>query len=249
MNRPVQPQRGHTLPELLIGLALGLLVIAAATSAYSVSKQSWGAMAAAEAVHANARVAMRNLQNSAHMAGATYLEPSSGNTVRISSSEEAGHPAIDGVNGSKTVESLTLGHWRALDAWDCQGNSSNTQAFIRNNYKLNANKELTCKDLDLPGSTYQALAEGVEDFQVRYAQANPTNSTLQWLTADQVAAMAQVVAIEICIRVASTVIINSTQPINPIHRGCSNEALVADGRLRRVFKRVIALRNRDEVMP
>lgn len=249
MSQRKQPQGGHTLPDLLIGLALGLLVIAAATTAYGVSKQSWAAMAAADAVHANARVAMRNLQNSAHMAGAAYLVPSPDNTVRVSFAEEIGHPAIAGVNGSKTLERLTLGHWRALDELDCQGNTSSTQPFIRNDYKLNTHQELTCKDLDLIGGTYQALAEGVEDFQVRYAQVNPASNTLQWLTADQVAAMAQVVAIEICLRMASTVLINSTQPTNTSQKGCADEALVADGRLRRVFKRVMSLRNREGLMP
>lgn len=33
-------QQGYTLPELLIGMALGLLVIAAATAAYGTSKQA-----------------------------------------------------------------------------------------------------------------------------------------------------------------------------------------------------------------
>ena len=39
-------QQGYTLPELLIGMTLGLLVIAAATAAYGTSKQTWNAMAA-----------------------------------------------------------------------------------------------------------------------------------------------------------------------------------------------------------
>lgn len=249
MNAHPDLQSGHTLPELLIGLTLGLWVIVAATSAYGVSKQSWVAMAAADALHANAGVALRTLQNATHNAGAAYLEPAADNTVRLSAAEATGYPAIAGVNGSKTVERLTLGHWRSLDAWDCQGNASSTQTSIRNDYKLNTHQELTCKDLDLPDSTYQALAEGVEDFQVRYAQANPANLTLQWLAADQVTVMAQVVAIEVCIRLASTRIINSTQVTHAKQKGCADETLVADGRLRRVFKRVMTLRNRSAVMP
>lgn len=67
-------QQGHTLPELLIGMALGLLVIAAATAAYGTSKQTWNAMAAADAVHANARVALRNIRDQVHMAGAAFLK-------------------------------------------------------------------------------------------------------------------------------------------------------------------------------
>ena len=245
-------QRGYTLPELLIGMALSLVVIAAATSAYGASKQTWSAMAAADAVHANARVALRNIREQAQMAGAAYLKPTSNNdgsfTVDISSSEDAGQAALAGVNGSKNIESLTLDHWHALDAIDCQGNTGSTHTNVRNDYKLNTNKELSCKDLNLTNSTYQALAEGVEDFQLRYAEANPSTHTIQWKTANQVSDMAQVLAIEVCLRVASISTVHNTKP-NTSYSGCQGEALPSDGRVRRTFKRVMALRNRDGVLP
>jgi type IV pilus assembly protein PilW len=244
-------QHGYTLPELLIGLTLSLLVIAAATSAYGTSKQTWNAMAAADAVHANARVALRNIREQAHMAGAAYLlaNNSNGNfTVDVSLSEDAGQAALAGVNGTKYVESLTVGHWHALDAMDCQGNTGSTHTTVRNDYKLNTNKELSCKDLNLTNSTYQALAEGVEDFQLRYAEANPSTQTLQWKTANQVTDMSQVLAIEVCLRVASVNTVHNAKP-NSSLKGCQDEALPSDGRVRRTFKRVVALRNREGVMP
>ena len=131
---------------------------------------------------------------------------------------------------------------------DCQGNTGSTHTSVRNDYKLNTNKELSCKDLNLTGSTYQALAEGVEDFQLRYAEANPNTQTIQWKTANQVNDMAKVMAIEVCLRVASIQTVHSTKP-NPSYTGCQGEALPSDGRVRRTFKRVIALRNRDGVKP
>ena len=253
LNGLTPSERGYTLPELLIGTALSLLVMAAATAVYGTSKQTWNAMAAADAIHANARVAMRNLREQAHMAGAAYLKANNSNsngtfTVEISPNEDTGQAALAGVNGTKYVESLTLGHWHALDAIDCQGNTGSTHASVRNDYKLNTSKELSCKDLNLTNSTYQALAEGVEDFQLRYAQANPSAQTLQWKTANQVTDMAQVLAIEVCLRVASINTVHNTKP-NPQLKGCQDEALPADGRVRRTFKRVVALRNRDGVMP
>jgi type IV pilus assembly protein PilW len=245
-------QQGYTLPELLIGMALGLLVIAAATAAYGTSKQTWNAMAAADAVHANARVALRNIREHVHMAGASYLQASSDNktnfSVEISLPEDAGQATLAGVNGTKYVESLTLGHWHALDAIDCQGNTGSTHTSVRSDYKLNTNKELSCKDLNLTNSTYQALAEGVEDFQLRYAEANPSTQTIQWKTANQVSDMAQVLAIEVCLRVASISTVHNTKP-NTSYSGCQGEALPSDGRIRRTFKRVMALRNRDGVLP
>jgi type IV pilus assembly protein PilW len=245
-------QGGYTLPELLIGMALSLLVIAAATAAYSTSKQTWSAMAAADAVHANARVALRNIKEQAQMAGGAFLKLANNNdgtfTVDMSSREDPGQAALAGVNGTKYVESLTLGHWHALDAIDCQGNTSSTHTSVRSDYKLNSNKELSCKDLNLTNSTYQALAEGVEDFQVRYAEANVSAQTLQWKTANQVTDMTQVLAIEVCLRVASVNTVHNTKP-NTSYSGCQGEALPSDGRVRRTFKRVMALRNRDELLP
>ena len=233
-----------------MGMALSLLVIAAATAAYGTSKQTWNAMAAADAVHANARVALRNIRAQAHMAGATYLKANNNGdfTIEISLSEDAGQTALAGVNGTKSVESLTLGHWHALDAMDCQGNTGSSHTSVRNDYKLNTNKELSCKDLNLTNSTYQALAEGVEDFQLRYAEANPSTQTLQWKTANQVTDMAQVLAIEVCLRVASINTVHNTKA-NANLKGCQDEALPSDGRVRRTFKRVMALRNRNGVMP
>ena len=251
-KRHTPSQSGYTLPELLIGMALSLLVIAAATAAYGTSKQTWNAMAAADAVHANARMALRNMREQAQMAGAAYLQTANNDdgqfAVDISASEDAGQAALAGINGSKNIESLTLGHWHALDAIDCQGNTGSTHTSVRNDYKLSTHKELSCKDLNLTNSTYQALAEGVEDFQIRYAEANPSTQSIQWKTANQVSDMTQVLAIEVCLRVAS---INTVHNIKPSANfsGCQGEALPTDGRVRRTFKRVVALRNRDGVMP
>jgi type IV pilus assembly protein PilW len=249
---PAPSQRGHTLPELLIGMALSSLVIAAATAVYGTSKQTWSAMTAADAVHANARMAFRNIREQVQVSGAAYLKTASDIdgriSVEVSSREEAGQASLSGINGTKYVESVTLGHWHALDAIDCQGNTGGTQPTVRNDYKLNTNKELSCKDLNLNNSTYQALAEGVEDFQLRYAEVNPNTQTIQWKTADQVTAMSQALAIEVCLRVMSINTVNNTKP-NSSSKGCQGEAPVADGRLRRTFKRVIAMRNRDGVMP
>ena len=247
-----QAQLGFTMAELLIGMALSLLVIAAATAAYGTSKQTWNAMAAADAVHANARIALRNIREQSLAAGAAYLKATSNSdgrfSVEVSDNEDLGQAALAGVNGSKYVGSLTLGHWHAIDDIDCQGNASSTHSTVGNHYKLNTNKELTCKDLNLNNSTYQALAEGVEDFQVRYAEAHPVAQTVQWKTANQVTAMSQVIAIEVCLVVASSMANNHT-PSSVSLKGCQGETMANDGRARRTFKRVMALRNRIDVMP
>lgn len=61
--------------------------------------------------------------------------------------------------------------------------------------------------------------------------------------------MSQVMAIEVCLRMASLTIVNSPTHAAKNSKGCLDEDLMADGRLRRVFKRVITLRNREGVLP
>jgi type IV pilus assembly protein PilW len=238
--------QGYTLPELLIGLSLGLMVIAAATAAYGVSRQTWATLSAIDAVHANARMALRVIREHAQIAGAAYLDKSASPNTQLSSSYSPGQSDLQGENGNKADERVALGYWVNVYGRDCQGNQPQGTQVIRNEFKLNTNKELTCKDLSPASSTYQALAEGVEDFQVRYAQANPAAHTLQWKTADQVTAMSQVLAIEVCLRVAS---VNTVSSGSTASQGCAGETVAADGRLRRVFRRVITLRNRDGLLP
>ena len=79
-------------------------------------------------------------------------------------------------------------------------------------------------------------------------EANPNAQTIQWKTANQVTDMAQVLAIEVCLRVASINTVHHTKP-NVNLKGCQDEALPSDGRVRRTFKRVMTLRNREGVMP
>jgi type IV pilus assembly protein PilW len=238
--------QGYTLPELLIGLSLGLMVIAAATAAYGVSRQTWASMAAIDAVHANARMGLRKIREHAHIAGAAYLDKSASPNIQLSGSYNPDQPDLQGENGNKTEEHVALGHWSNVYDRDCLGNQPSGTQAIRNDFKLNTNKELTCKDLSPASSSYQALAEGVEDFQVRYAQANPATQSLQWKTADQVTAMSQVLAMEVCLRVASVKTVSSGSTTS---QGCMGETVAADGRLRRVFRRVITLRNRDGLLP
>jgi type IV pilus assembly protein PilW len=240
---------GYTLPELLIGLSLGLMVIAAATAAYGVSRQTWATMAAIDAVHANARMALRKMREHTQIAGAAYLDKTASPNTQLSGAYSLDQPDLQGVNGNKADEHVALGHWSNVQARDCQGNQPVGTQIIRNDFRLNTNKELTCKDLVPSSNTYQALAEGVEDFQVRYAQANPAAQTLQWKTADQVSAMSQVLAIEVCLRVASITPVNNANNASTASQGCVGETVAADGRLRRVFRRVITLRNRDGLLP
>lgn len=236
---------GHTLPELLIGLAVSLGVVLSAVASYNIARQSWAAFDAVDALHHNARTALRNLRLQAQSAGGAQISTATdGQRVQRTPPHDSSQPDLQGTEGTRT-DSVSLGHWHSLNPYDCQGNHTGSDTLVLSSYQLNAKKELTCKDLRLSGGTYQALAEGVEDLQVRYAQPQ-ANQTLQWVTAAQVSDMRQVLAMEVCMRWVSS------QP-NPIRNtssvGCAGETVAADGLSRRVMRRTFTLRNHMGVLP
>ena len=229
--------KGYSLSELLIGLGLSSIVVAIALSVYQLCRQSWLTISATDALYQNAQVAIRAIRREAELDGAAYLLQASDNHAKLSTP----YPSM----GNQS-EGLVLSHWVGADPFDCQGNSSaSTSAMISNSFKRSSNKELTCKDTNAQGSSYQALAEGIEDLQTRFAQINPALNTLQWVNASALFGSAQIVAIEVCLRVATTtrlgVAVKGT--LTPT-TGCNGESVAADGKLRHVFRHVMALGNR-----
>ena len=229
--------RGYSVAELLIGLGLSSLVVVTALAVYQISRQSWQAMSAKDALYQNAIVAFRAIRRQAELDGAAYLIAGGDNLVTLSPTYPDTNYANDG---------LVLSHWSGVDPSDCQGNSSaGTNAIVSNSFKRNTNKELTCKDTNATGSSYQALAEGVEDLQTRFAQVNPILQTLQWVQASELFGSPHVVAVEVCLRLATPVRLPvDVRATSTSITGCRGETIAADGKLRRVFRQIFALRNR-----
>jgi type II secretory pathway pseudopilin PulG len=229
--------KGTSLTELLVGLGLSSLVITLALLVYQICRQSWQTISATDALYQNAQVALRAIRRQANVDGAAFLIGAGVNQVTLSSTYPDTYYPIEG---------LTLSHWAGVDPSDCQGNANASPSdLVSNNFKSNTNKELTCKDTNATGSSYQALAEGVEDFQTRFAQVNPVLNTLQWVRGSALFGSANIVAIEVCLRLATTVrqgvlVKGAMAPVT----GCRGETISPDGKLRRVFRQVMALRNR-----
>ena len=239
--------RGFTLPELLIALSLSLGLIAAALKLYSVSRQSSASLNAAQAVHDNARLVLNNLRLQAQLAGGAYVleidGPANTELVQLSPPHSATtSPVLGSDGGANKPDTLSLGHWSKLDVWDCQGNKANKSDLVLSDYQLNSKKELTCRDSNAnTKNSFQALAEGVEDLQVRYAVFDAHR--LQWRTASASLNAAQVLAVEVCVRVASLTPVSASASAS---QGCNGERIAADGYMRRVFRRAWALRSRLE---
>jgi Tfp pilus assembly protein PilW len=230
------------LIELMVGLAIGMGVIMAATVAYQAQRQSWLLMQGIHALHHNANAAFDHLQTSAQSANALVLQGAPNGTV----AQLAIPPNDWGLaEGNTRSDAFALSHFGVLDGYDCQGNHVGKPTLIRDSYQVNSKQELTCKDTQSAGSTYQAIAEGVEDFQLLYAERTQSQISggavqWQWKNADQLVSTAQVMAIEICLRMVSTQLTNVSATEL---KGCQGESVLSDGKLRRVFRRVVAIRS------
>jgi type II secretory pathway component PulJ len=244
--------RGFTVLELLVAMSLGLVVVHVALSAWQTSQQSWLALVAQQNLQHNARAALEAMAQQAALTGANVLV-GAGNSpaVALASSQSARPadlgttlPAVFAMDNAHGGDSLRLGHWRDADASDCQGNRHGTDAWVQSQFQRSTSTphDFACKDVRAPSSTYQALAEGVEDFQVRLAEVSGDGQRLRWQTPSAVIDWHQVVAIEVCLRVASPTLHAVAQTST---RGCSGEALPADGHLRRVVRRVMRVQQRD----
>lgn len=242
--------RGFTVLELLLGLSLGLTVLGLALSVWQTSQQSALALTAQQNLHHNARVAVEAILQQAELAGAAQLVrvPNSlgviAETDTTTTATDAGLLDVDAVDNPKGGDSLVLAHWRSLSDTDCQGNHNGSAASIRNQFQRSTSTthDFACKDLLASGSTYQALAEGVEDMQIEVAEVTPDSQKLQWKTPSQVTQWARVVAIEVCLRMVSPARVTAARAFS---LGCQDEAVPADGHLRLLVRRTVQVRRHE----
>lgn len=241
----VSESAGIGLIECMLGIAIGASLILGAVTVLQTQRQSWLLMQAVQVLQDNANAAFDTIQVSVQTTDALALQSTGDNQVLMHHLPDNDWELQEGKSRS---DSFAVSHLRDLEATDCQGNVSGKQTVIRDSYQRNAKLELACKDIYIPGTHYQAIAQGVEDFQLRYAErlagSVPGNPSLwQWKKADQLLDRQQVMAIEICLRMVSTMPIGAPSSFDV---GCHEEAFPQDGKLRRVFRRVFVIRSHLE---
>lgn len=247
-------QRGLSLLELMVGLAIGMLVVLAALVSTSQSRQSGTTLHNAIALDRDAASVWRVLSSDLRHAGAHSLQPAGGtNQVEFRPWQAA--PVVNGTatsilgaNGAAGAPdslTLTVDLPHKLPGGNCLGRQASGHVAI-STYSLK-NEELDCSvtavTFDIDGTRKEkteaaALVAGVRDFQVRYAEW--TGASLQYV--DSPAQWAQVTAVEVCLHLAGPVNGEVAADITD----CSGAPrAVADGRLHRVYRQVFQLRNLD----
>ena len=239
-------QAGLSLVDWLVGQALAAMVVLAALSAWGFGQQNHAL--AQEGLQQSQQMSWvwRTLGQHIRQAGASLATQSSEGQIVLSSPM----PTWAATDGTGTLaDSLTTAHLRSVEGRDCQGNAKGGGSTIRNRFTVNSKSELTCLDEASPSASAQALAEGIEDMQLRYAQSSRDGNgltQLQWVPAQAGLVPSQVVAVEVCIRRTGTPI---SKAMPTALKGCRGESLPSDGRARWVQRQVFTWRQAANLAP
>ena len=250
-------QAGLTLIELMIGLAVGLLVVAVATVSLLGSRSVTGAVSDISGIQQQAAYVMRTFGTQLRQAGSLYLdlgldadgegEITSATAFQLRGSTDT---AIAENNGSVTIrftgyEEPTFANAGPISR-NCLGAPGSipagTTASIESIFTLN-DTDLRCND--------QPIAQNVAAFQVRYLLqgTDQDDPTMLYTNREGVADWNQVQGVEVCLVLFGTERIDL--PEGASYTGCDGSTAVnittlaapRTNRMHYVFRNVFQLRS------
>lgn len=246
-------QRGVNLMEMMVGITIGMLVVVAAMGTMSFTQLSTTVVTDATQLQQTADSVFRNLGFQSTQAGAVALVQSAdAGKVLFSNAFTGFNPATTGLTqivavhgtdgGTSGSDMLRLSYEDDGGIRDCQGNQSVTATRVDNEFDLSSGS-LRCKGAS-NSAVAQPVADGVEDFQVWYGVQTGTGAAfrLRFFTASNVTDWSNIQSLRVCM------VVRGERQGNPqpglAQTGCRGQSITADGFIRRVFWRTLALRNK-----
>ena len=249
MCNPEQ-QRGLSLTDLLVGLAIGLLVVLAAIESFAPANALSRIVNDRLSLTQRAEDIFLTLERQIGQAGAIGLVATDTDSDRVVFQVATASAIFSDLRvvGGVPTPYLRTRHAVFGASSHCLGDLNQLPANAANNPRENPvfndfyldTGRLMC---DPPGTTQpQAIAPGVEDFQVRYGLRTLTTSGPQFrfLARHQVADWASIHAVEICLQLVSE---SAGHPAMPLDNCAGTTVAPDDGRLRQIFTRVFSVRN------
>jgi len=259
------PVHGVTLPELLTGLTIGLLLAWAAVgllaSTRALSRQT---LDGAELM-AQANNAMRLIGSQLRQAGAVELQPLNP-MAPLSEHSFVYSPHFDGLDldgdgvgdggpvwgldgpqGSADTLLLSFENRSASISPDCLGAGTAKNLHRVDSRFFVSRGRLMCQGSS-NAATPQPVADSLEDFQVRYALrlGNDNRATLQWLDADQMAGRwPQVIAVQVCLQMVGAV--GGPRLEGASFQGCNGLDQAREGHRRIVLRNTFVMRGGGRV--
>lgn len=256
---PHAHQRGVTLVELMVGLAIGLLVIAVAMGALMVSRGITGTVSDAATIQQQAAYAMRVMGQQLRQAGSLYLdlgltEEGEGDVAQVSSlrllTADAQTLQTDGQKMTVTYTGYKEPNFANIESSlsrDCLGNpptsfDENNMGALPSKFELSTD-QLRCNN--------QPIIRNVADFQIRYLeqdQSIPGQPTIQYLNGSDIDATnwPKIQAVEICLVLFGDEPIDI--PSDSTYKGCdSTDKTYTNKRMHLLFRNVFQLRSQGLV--
>lgn len=262
---PLHTQRGLTMVELLVGLAIGLMTIAVAIGTLVISRQVSGSVNEASQLQQQAAQAFRTIGQQARQAGSLRLNlayaKDSSQSVDLADPVAFEVPTgVTTVGGTDTpsgsADQLTLAYQNYTEDLvgsaavqsqlrDCLGQAGAANV-VRSGFSLDKPSGGSSGELDCRGSTGspQPIIENVADFRVRFLLQGGDlgNPTMRYRTAGTLAAAdwPHVQAIEVCLEMEG----NENLPATTTpYLNCANQSVVRGQKLRMVLRNTYQIRS------
>jgi type IV pilus assembly protein PilW len=248
MRHSFRSQRGLTLVELMIALVIGLLITVAAASLYLVARQGFRTNDDQSRNFETGRLAVEVLSRNIRMAGAPAFVPATANAQVV---EIPGRLPVTGTDGGAGgPDTITVRYFSdqpynagTLAGADCLGQAVGV-ADVVNTFSIDANGQLMCQgNGGGGGNAAQPLAAQVVDMQATYgvAAAVGQGNAAAFVNAAGVADWTLVRTVDLCFEVVSFEPNIASGPTPGTN--CRGQAFPADGRVHRLFRTTVNLRN------
>lgn len=234
---------GASLVEMLVGLTIGLMVIAGAFITLQISHINSTSVSDLSQLQQQGSYALRSIGMQIRQAGSLEmaLDTDSGlYSFNDAPGSAAPSSAISGTDGiGSSADAVSVSHQpasKASQGRDCLGELIDGLRAEGTFFVQNA--ELRCKT----AGKNQALTANVADFQVWY-RVRSVPGTTQRMTAMQVekaALWGSVKSIEVCLHLVGN---EAGHPDSKNFTNCQNEQTSRNGRLHLVFRNVFDLRS------
>lgn len=257
-------QKGFSLIEVLIAIAIGLVLVSGIGTIYLGSHQTYRIQENSARMQETGRYALDYLGRSLRQAGADAGISANMSAV-TTQCDSASCVPVAGENGASS-DSLTVQFYAGQDeqsggAWgarDCTGTFVNADQVISNAFSLDGT------DLRCTGTAQtQPIVANVEDFQILYGldlDGSSNQSADRYATATQVedgAWWSNVVSVRVCLLVRSDDIGLTSSAQSYLNcagalgtsTGTNAYTTAADTRIRRTFVTTYNLRNRVSSAP
>jgi type IV pilus assembly protein PilW len=250
LHRPRQRQRGISLIELLVGIAIGIAVITAALGVLLLSRFTSGSVSDLSQLQQQGSYALRVIgaqlrQTGSIVVGTSTAMPGSFEYTNTNVALNAGDSAVvSGVEGgSSTPDRFTVGNLPnnnlSTQQRNCLGQDASLGARMDSTFYV-SNGQLYCQTISKLGQQQQALITNVSDMQVIYRVQNSGN--IQFLNADQITknnAWNAITAIEVCLDLQGN---ESTNVNVGTYQNCRDQSIPRNGYLHLVLRNVFNLR-------